>query len=76
MDTHEIYLQIHPEDIAYIKFIFESYEGVGIVRTVDRAKAVIVLLVVEDFAATARAIVNSLQNEIPVTEIPRPADIG
>ncbi|MBI2360424.1 MAG: DUF4911 domain-containing protein, partial [Deltaproteobacteria bacterium] len=42
MELHEIYLAIHPKDIAYVKFIFESYEGVGVVRTVDRKKSIIV----------------------------------
>ena len=76
MDLHEIYLELRPEDIAYIKFIFESYEGVGIIRTVERKKAVIVLLVVDDFLDVARSILDSLQKEIPLMEIPRPDDIG
>jgi hypothetical protein len=76
MDLHEIYLELRPEDIAYIKFIFESYEGVGIIRTVERKKAVIVLLVVDDFLNVARSILDSLQKEVPLMEIPRPDDIG
>lgn len=73
---HEIYLEIRPEDIAYVKFIFESYEGVGIIRTVERKKAIIVLLVVEDFLDVARAVIASLKNEVPLAEILRPDDIG
>ena len=76
MDLHEIYLELRPEDIAYVKFIFESYEGVGIIRTVERKKAVIVLLVVDDFLNVARSILDSLQKEVPLMEIPRPDDIG
>lgn len=76
MELHEIYLAIRPEDIAYIKFIFESYEGVGILRTVDRKKAVIVLLIVDDFRTVARSILDSLQNEISFAEISRPTDLG
>jgi hypothetical protein len=76
MNLREIYLAIRPEDIAYVKFIFESYEVVGIIRTVDRKKATIVLLVVEDFIETARAIIESLAKDVPLTEVPRPDDIG
>lgn len=76
MELHEIYLEIRPEDIAYVKFIFESYEGVGIIRTVDRKKAIIVLLVVDDFRAVTRSILSSLKNEISCAEISRPADLG
>lgn len=76
MHLDEIYLEIRPEDVAYVKFIFESYEGVGIVRTVERKKAVIVLMIVDDFLSVARSILTSLKNEVPLNEIPRPADIG
>ncbi|MFQ5902440.1 MAG: DUF4911 domain-containing protein [Candidatus Binatia bacterium] len=76
MNLEEIYLEVSPEDIAYVKFIFESYEGVGIIRTVDRKKAVIVLMVVDDFLDIARSILTSLKNEVTLAEIPRPADIG
>lgn len=63
-----------PEHIAYVKFIFESYEEVGIIRTVDRKKAIIVLLAMNDFLDTARAIIESLKGEVPLREIPPPAD--
>lgn len=76
MDIHEIYLETRPEEIAYIQAVLESYEGVGIIRTVERKKAVIVLLVVDDFLSVARSILNSLKHEVSMTEIPRPPDIG
>jgi hypothetical protein len=63
-----------PEHIAYVKFIFESYEEVGIIRTVDRKKAIIVLLAMNDFLAAARCIIESLKGEVPLKEIPPPAD--
>lgn len=72
-----IYLRLAPADIAFVKFLFESYEGVGIVRTIDRHAAVIVVLAVPDFLDTARAILESLQAAIPCTEVdppPLPAD--
>jgi hypothetical protein len=76
MELIEIYLETRPEHIAYIKFIFESYEEVGIIRTVDRKRAVIVLLAVADFVAVARDIIESLKQEVPLFEISRPADLG
>ncbi len=75
MELQEIVVETPPEHIAYIKFIFESYEEVGIIRTVDRKKAIIVLLVVPDFVKTAEAILESLKQEIPLVEIPRPVDM-
>src|SRR5512133_1516509 len=56
-----IYLLTPPEHIAYVKFIFESYEEVGIIRTADRKKAIIVLLAMDDFLDTARSILDALK---------------
>ena len=75
MELLEIYLEIPPEHIAYIKFIFESYEEVCIIRTVERKKAIIVLLAMRDFLDAARGILESLKQDIPLAEIPRPADM-
>ena len=74
MELHEIYLETAPENIAYVKFIFESYEEIGIIRTIDRKRAVIVLLAMNDFIDAARAVVASLTREISLREIAKPAD--
>lgn len=74
MQLHSIYLELAPADIAYIKFIFESYEEVGIIRTVDNRQAIVVLLAMDDLIDVARAILASIRRDITVREIPRPAD--
>jgi hypothetical protein len=71
-----IFLRLAPLDIALVKFLFESYEGVAIVRTVDRHAAIIVALVSRDFLPIARAILEDLRGRIAIEEIPRPADAG
>jgi uncharacterized protein DUF4911 len=74
MELQDIYLEVPPEHIAYIKFVFESYEEVGIICTVDRKRAIIVLLAMNDFLDPARKILASLENEVPMREISRPED--
>jgi len=74
MELQLTYLEVPPEHIAYIKFIFESYEEIGIIRTVERHKAIIVLLAMPDFADIARDILQSIKKDVPLREIPRPAD--
>jgi len=76
MKMREIYFELRPEDIAYVKFIIESYEVIGLIRTIDRKKAIIVVLIVEDFLAVGRSLMDSLRSEIELTEIPRPVDVG
>lgn len=76
MNVHELYLRVRRQDIAYIKFIVESYELLGIIRTVDPREAVIVLLVLEDSLALARDVIEALSGEVPLEEVPRPAGLG
>lgn len=76
MGLQAIYLKVKPQDIAYIKFIFESYDGVGIIRTVNRKKAIIVLLVVDDLLPIGRRILESLVQDMPLEEIAEPADMS
>ena len=73
VDVVPIYVRVHSRDIALIKFVIESYEGVAIVRTIDRAAAVIVLLVVPDSVPTVRAILASLAEQMPWEEVAPPS---
>lgn len=75
MKLQAVYLETPPEQIAYIKFIFESYEEIGIIRTIDRKRAIIVLLAVEDYVGAAREVLAALKHEVPLVEISRPADL-
>jgi hypothetical protein len=73
--VEEIYLEIAPADIAFLKFVVESYEGLGIVRTVDRAKAIVVVLATRELAAETRRVVQALARELEAREIGRPPDL-
>jgi len=71
-----IFLRLAPVDIALVKFVFESYEEVGIIRTIDRHTAVIVALISRDFLADARAILADLQGRVRLEIVDAPADAG
>lgn len=74
LDT--IFLRLAPVDIAFLKFLFESYEEVAIVRTLDRRAAVLVVLICNDYLAVAREILRSAADVVQFEEIPPPADMG
>jgi hypothetical protein len=76
VDVVPIFLRVPRAEIAYVKFIFESYEGVAVVRTLDRHAATLVVLAVPDFEAQARLVVAALATEAGVTEIPAPPGDG
>jgi hypothetical protein len=65
-------------DIAFFKYLFESYEGVAIVRTVqtiDRDNIVIAVLATDDFVAEADAILADVERfgSPPFTKVRLPA---
>ena len=72
-DVEAIFLQVPREEIAYVKFVVESYDGIAVTRTLDRHAAVMALLIAPDFVPQARAIVAALATEAGCREIPRPA---
>ncbi|NOT53142.1 MAG: DUF4911 domain-containing protein [Deltaproteobacteria bacterium] len=73
-DLIEIYLRIRREDIALLKFVVESYEGIGIVRTLDRKRATVVVLAMPDATEDVRGVLDSLRDEMEWYEIPPPVE--
>ena len=71
-----IFLRVRPADIAHLKFLFESYEGVAVIRTLDRHRAIIVALVSRDFLHVARGMLDDVRDQIAFEEIEAPADAG
>lgn len=69
-----IYLRVRPEEIAYIKFLFESYEEIAIVRTHDEREAIIVVLAMPDFWEAVQAVLAELHARTGCQEVPPPAD--
>jgi hypothetical protein len=71
-DVVPIFLSVPRAEIGYVKFIFESYEGVAVLRTIDRRAGLLVVLAVPDFLDQARLVVAALAEEIACREVPPP----
>ena len=74
MDLIEIYLRLQREDIALLKFVIEAYEGIGIVRTIDRKKATVAVLAMPDLLHHVQAVLESLREHMDWYEIPQPEE--
>ena len=74
MDLIEIYLRLQREDIALLKFVIEAYEGIAIVRTIDRKKATVAVLAMPDLLHHVQAVLESLREHMDWYEIPRPEE--
>jgi hypothetical protein len=68
MDTISLLIQIPPEEIAFLSFVLESYEGVAIARTVDPHKGLVELMVSPDYQEEIREILKDLARQFPIQE--------
>jgi hypothetical protein len=68
MDTVSLLIQIPPEEIAFLSFILESYEGVAIATTVDPHKGLVELMVSPDYQEDMREILKDLSQQFPIKE--------
>jgi hypothetical protein len=69
-DVVAIRLRVARRDIAYVKFVIESYEGVAVTRTLDPARGDIVVLAAPDFLEDVRRILAALAAEGACEEVP------
>lgn len=65
-----IFLKISPADIVWMIFLVESYDGLGVVRTLDAERGEIVILALSDTVQTLRALLDSVTGEFEFREIP------
>lgn len=62
-DTVSLYLRVPREELVYLNALLESYDDLGVIRTLDPAAGVAVLMVSPGQAETARALLVSLAGE-------------
>ena len=43
LETNKKYYRVDRSEIAYLRFIFEAYDGIAVVKTVDAQKGIILL---------------------------------
>ena len=66
MDTTDKYYRIRRKDIAYFKFIIESYEGMAVVRTKDPSGAIVELMIAPGWERDVEAVLDRLREEMPI----------
>ncbi|MFN8390072.1 MAG: DUF4911 domain-containing protein [Bdellovibrionota bacterium] len=67
-----IFIKIAPEDIVWLKSILESYEDLGIIRTLNKEKGEIVILALADTEAELMGLLDSLKKDTDFRIIPAP----
>jgi hypothetical protein len=69
MDTISRYYRLHRKDIAYFKFIIESYDGMAVVRTKDPYEAVVELMVAPGWEQDLEEVLEGLGKEIQIEHL-------
>ena len=78
MDTVQLRVQVRRRDIAFLCNLVGSYEGLGVVRTLDATQGILELMVAPAFYGTALALLHDLAREdVPLRILKQPApDLG
>ena len=69
MDSIQWQVEVDKKDIAYIVSIFEGYDDLAVVRTLDPALGLIELMISPDFLEDVRQLTEALSKEIPFQTI-------
>jgi len=65
----QILITLDRQAIAYVRFIFEGYDGLGIVSTVNRSPAQAIIAYSAGNRAAVRALIQALQDEGAIKEV-------
>ncbi len=65
IDSIQWQIEVDKKDIAYIVSIFEGYENLAVVRTLDPYRGIIELMISPDYLEDTRQLVQALSEEIP-----------
>ena len=77
MDVVNLLVQVRRRDIALLCNLMGSYEGLGIVRTLDAKEGIVELMVAPAFYDTALALLHDLaREEIALGILEQPAAQG
>lgn len=69
MDTVSRYFRLHRKDIAYFKFIIESYDGMAVMRTKDPHEAIVELMVAPGWERDLEKVLEGLGKEIHIEPV-------
>ncbi len=69
MDTIKKQYRVDRKQIGFIKFIFEAYDGVAVVSTIDAKDSLIRLSIAPDLMEESDMIINDLKKDFLFDEI-------
>ena len=68
-DSIQWLFEVDKKEIAYIVSVFEGYDNLAIVRTVDAEQSIIELIISPDYLRDTRQLVHALSKEVHIKKI-------
>ena len=69
-----VFLQLLPKDIVYLKGILESYDELGVLRTLDVKSGSVVILAIADLKPELDKLLDALHGELDFKLVSSPPD--
>ena len=68
-DSIQWLLEVDKKEIAYIVSVFEGYDNLAVVRTVDPAQSIIELISSPDYLEDTRQLISALSKEVYIKKL-------
>lgn len=68
-DSVQWLLEVDKKEIAYIVSIFEGYDNLAVVRTVDSSQSIIELMISPNYLEDTKNLVDALSKEVYMKKI-------
>ena len=69
VDSIQWSLEVDIKEIAYIVSVFEGYDNLAVVRTVDPAHSIIELIISPDYLEDTKQLINALSKEVYIKKL-------
>ena len=76
MNTTPWFYYIEKKSVGFVKFIFEAYDGIAVVETIDRATSMIKLHVAPGCETDVASLVDALRKDILIEAAPSETTIA
>lgn len=69
MNTSRRLFRVERSAVSYIKFIFEAYDGIAVVETIDPDETIIALHIAPGCEADVEFVLSDLRNTVHMTPV-------
>ena len=69
LETVKKYLRVDRREVAFLKFIFEAYDGLAVVSTVDPESGIVMFHIAPGCEADVEMILQDLKKKIMIEQV-------